>query len=132
MKEKTFTGLYLDVKLLDEIALSLEQANCKTRNEFINHAIRFFIAHLNCKNNSDILTPALESVISGRITDTENRLARVIFKQAIEIAMMMHVVAGTNNIDQTKLAELRRLCVDEVSRLSGRYNFEDAVKFQKE
>ena len=106
--------------------------NALSRSEFICDAIDFYIAWLNCENNSKVLTPALESVVSARITDTENRLARVIFKLAIEVAMMMHVVAGTNQVNQSQLGELRKLCVDEVSRLNGRYKFEDAVKFQKE
>lgn len=132
MDSKTFTGLYTEKKLLEEIALSLEQANCKTRNEFINQAIRFYLAHLNTQNSSDLLTPALESVIGAKIKDTENRLARVLFKQGVELAMMMHIIAATNNVDVAGLGELRKLCVEEVSRLGGRYSFDDAVKFQKE
>ncbi|HCA28965.1 MAG TPA: hypothetical protein DEP23_05055 [Ruminococcaceae bacterium] len=132
MDTKTFTGLYTEKKLLEEIALSLEQANCKTRNEFINQAIRFYLTHLNTQNSSDLLTPALESVIGAKIKDTENRLARVLFKQGVELAMMMHIIAATNNVDATGLGELRKLCVDEVSRLGGRYSFDDAVRFQKE
>lgn len=65
MSEKTFTGLYLDRELLDDIARELSEANCRTRNEFINKAIRFYIAHLHCRNNSEVLTPALESVECG-------------------------------------------------------------------
>ena len=132
MDSKTFTGLYTEKKLLEEIALSLGQANCKTRNEFINQAIRFYLAHLNTQNSSDLLTPALESVIGAKIKDTENRLARVLFKQGVELAMMMHIIAATNNVDAAGLGELRKLCVDEVSRLGGRYSFDDVVKFQKE
>jgi metal-responsive CopG/Arc/MetJ family transcriptional regulator len=128
----TRIGLFISKKLVTRCNDMISKTNALSRSEFICDAIDFYIAWLNCENNSKVLTPALESVISARITDTENRLARVLFKQAVEVAMMMHVVAGTNNIDQTKLAELRRLCVDEVSRLSGRYNFEDAVKFQKD
>ena len=132
MDTKTFTGLYTEKKLLNDIASSLEQANCKTRNEFINQAIRFYLAHLNTQNSSDLLTPVLESVIGAKIKDTENRLARVLFKQGVELAMMMHIIAATNNVDVVGLGELRKLCVDEVSRLGGRYSFDDAVRFQKE
>lgn len=132
MDTKTFTGLYTEKKLLEEIALSLEQANCKTRNEFINQAIRFYLAHLNTQNSSDLLTPVLESVIGAKIKDTENRLARVLFKQGVELAMMMNIIAATNNVDVAGLGELRKLCVEEVSRLGGRYSFDDAVRFQKE
>lgn len=132
MSDKTFTGLYTDTDILTKIANSLEKSNCKTRNEFINKAIGFYLTYLNGKDYTDILTPAFESVISAKIQDTENRLARVLFKQGVELAMMMNVVASTNEIDKDALAELRKYCVNEVSRLGGRYNFDDAVKLQKQ
>ena len=132
MSEKTFTGLYLDRELLDDIARELSEANCRTRNEFINKAIRFYIAHLHCRNNSEVLTPALESVVAARIQDTEYRLARVLFKQGVELAMMMHVVAATNEIELEELGELRRLCVEEVSKLGGRVGCDDAVGGQRD
>ena len=132
MNDKTSVGLYIDKLVLDDVASVMKQTNCKSRNEFITEAIRFYIAFLNRKNYSDILTPAYESVITARIGDTENRIARVIFKQSVELAMMMHIVAANNDVDQQALSELKKLCVDEVSRLGGRYKFEDAVRFQKE
>lgn len=79
-----------------------------------------------------MLTPALESVVAARIQDTENRLARVLFKQGVELAMMMHVVAATNEIELEELGELRRLCVEEVSKLGGRFGFDDAVGWQRD
>ncbi len=132
MNDKTSVGLYIDKSVLDDVASAMKQTNCKSRNEFITEAIRFYIAFLNRKNYSDILTPAYESVITAKIGDTENRIARVIFKQSVELAMMMHIVAANNDVDQQALSELKKLCVDEVSRLGGRYKFEDAVRFQKE
>ena len=131
MSEKTFTGLYTETDTLEKINQSLETANCRTRNEFINKAIDFYLTYLNGKEYTDILTPAFESVIGAKIQDTENRLARVLFKQGVELAMLMNVIAGTNEIDEHTLAALRKHCVNEVSRLSGRYSFDDAVKLQK-
>ena len=77
MSEKTFTGLYLDRELLDDIARELSEANCRTRNEFINKAIRFYIAHLHCRNNSEVLTPALESVVAARIQRSEEHTSEL-------------------------------------------------------
>ena len=73
----------------------------------------------------------MESVIGSKILDTEDRIARVLFKQGVELAMLMHVVAATNNVTESQLKDLRKLCVDEVRKNSGRYKFDDAVKFQK-
>ena len=132
MAEKTFTGVYTDKETLARINASLPAANCRTRNEFINKAIQFYLTYLNNQSSSEFLTPALESVIAGKIGDTENRIARVLFKQSVELAMMMHIVAGTNDIQPEDLNKLRRLCVDEVSKLGGKYKFEDVVRFQQE
>ena len=130
--DNTRIGLFINKQLVKQCDDTISKTNAQSRSEFICDAIDFYIAWLNCENNSKVLTPALESVLSARITDTENRLARVIFKLSIEVAMMMHVVAGTNEISQSQLGELRKLCVDEVSRINGRYGFEDAVRFQKD
>ena len=131
MAEKAFTGVYTDKATFAKINAALPAANCRTRNEFINKAIQFYLTYLNNQSSSEFLTPALESVIAGKIGDTENRIARVSFKQSVELAMMMHIVAGTNDVQPEDLNKLRKLCVDEVSKLGGKYKFEDVVRFQQ-
>lgn len=131
MSEKTSIGLYIDKAVLDDIESVLKKTNCLSRNEFISEAIRYYIAFLKRGIYSDILTPAYESVIGAKIATTENHIARVIFKQSVEIAMMMHVIAGAFEIDEDNLDRLRGLCVDEVSKLGGRFKFDDAVRIQK-
>ena len=131
MRDKTSIGLYIDKSVIQDIDSVLDKTNCLSRNEFITEAIRRYITFLKRKDYSDILTPAYESVISGKIATTENHIARVLFKQSVEIAMMMHVIAGAFQIDKDNLDRLRGMCVDEVSRLGGKLKFEDAVRIQK-
>ena len=130
MSNKKTIGIYLEESVIKDIDNTISRTNCSSRNEFIRAAIRFYIAHLQRQDYSDILTPAYESVINARIFDTEERIARVIFKQAVELSMMMHVVAATNDISENKLDELRRQCVAETSKINGQYRFEDAVRYQ--
>lgn len=93
-------GLYINQDLLNTCDNAISITNATSRSEFISDAIEFYIAWLNSKNVSRVLTPALESVISSKILDTEDRLARVLFKQGVELAMLMHVVAATNEITE--------------------------------
>ena len=130
-KQTTRIGVFLDRDLLERCDRTAARSEGMSRSEFICDAIEFYIAWLNNDTNSRVITPIIESVISARIEDTENRLARVLFKQGVEIAMMMHVVANKFDIDIGQLGALRRLCVEEVSKNSGRYSFDDAVRFQK-
>ena len=124
-------GSYIDKQLLSRCDAAIPAANARSRSELISDALELYLAWLHNKDASKVLTPALESVIAGKIGDTENRLARVLFKQGVELAMLMHVVAAANDIREQDLDALRKLCVDEVSRLGGKYKFDDAVRFQK-
>ena len=76
-------GLYINQDLLKACDNAIAQTNATSRSEFISDAIEFYIAWLNSKNVSKVLTPALESVISSKILDTEDRIARVLFKQGV-------------------------------------------------
>ena len=124
-------GLYINQDLLKTCDNAISRTNAASRSDFISNAIEFYIAWLDSKNTTKILTPALESVIGSKILDTEDRIARVLFKQGVELAMLMHVVAATNDITESQLKDLRKICVEEVRRNSGKYKFEDAFRFQK-
>ena len=131
MTDKTSIGLYIDRTVIQDIDSVLNRTNCLSRNEFITEAIRRYITFLKREDYSDILTPAYESAIGAKIAVTENHIARVLFKQSVELSMLMHVVAGAFDIDEDNLDRLRGMCVDEVSKLGGKFKFEDAVRIQK-
>lgn len=125
-------GIYISDNLLKTVDKSTKITDSTSRSEFISEALEFYIAWLDSKNITRVLTPALESVIGAKILDTEDRLARVIFKQSVELAMLTHIIASSNSINTNVLDDLRRMCVDEVKRLGGKYNLKDIVKYQRE
>lgn len=125
------TGISISRELLNRTDEAMKKAGARSRSDFIAEALEFYMAWLHSEETSKVLTPALESVISGRIGDTENRIARVLFKQSVELAMLMHVVAATHQVRPEDLEALRKMCVGEVSKVNGKFHFDDAVKLQK-
>ena len=125
------TGIYIDRDLPDIINAYIKQADCRSRNEFINKAIRHYIAYLQKESDNEFLTPALESVLSGMIGDAENRLARIIFKLATELSMLFHFTASAYDVTEEEIDKLRKFCVDEVSRLNGNISLKNAVRQQR-
>ena len=113
------TGIYIDRDLHEIIQSYLRAANCRSRNEFINTAIRHYIAFLQKENDAEFLTPALESVLSGMLGGMENRMARIIFKLAVELSMTMHIVAAQGEVDEETLVRLRGYCVAGSCRLGS-------------
>ncbi len=130
-KKPVRIGVFLDNDLLKRCDAAVPLTDCRSRSEFVKKAVRFYLSYLETANNGSTLFPILDEALDGRMRDTENRLSRVLFKLGVETAMMMHVVAATNEIDEGHLGGLRQLCQDEVARLSGRYRFDDAVHFQR-
>ena len=127
-KNATRVGLYIDSDLLTRCDAAIPLTNARSRSEFICDAIEHYIATLNIKGSSKVLTPALESVIGGKIAGTEDRISRMIFKLAVEIALMNHLNAGRYRYDEHYLDQLRDYCVQEVATLNGRMNLADIAK----
>ena len=66
-----------------------------------------------------------------RVAESDNKQNRMLFKLAVEISMMMNLMAATQDIDKIALERLRGECVKEVARLNGAFSFEDALDWQK-
>lgn len=130
-QEPVRTGFYVEKELLNRADEAIQKTSARSRSEFISDALEFYIAWLHSEETGKVLTPALESVIGAKIKDTENRIARVLYKQSVELAMLMHVVAATHMVRPEDLESLRKMCVNEVSKVNGKFNFDDAVRMQK-
>ena len=76
-------GVYIEDGLLSRCDAAIPKTNATSRSEFIRDALEHYLAVLSAKENSKVLTPALESVIGGKIAGTEDRISRMIFKLAV-------------------------------------------------
>lgn len=123
-------GVYINNELLARCDAAVPLTDARSRSEFICDAIEYYIAAISVRENSKVLTPALESAIGGKIALTEDRISRILFKLGVEVAMMSNIIAATHDIDEDSLSALRRFCTNEVAAIGGKYSFEDAVEFQ--
>ena len=62
--------------------------------------------------------------------ESENRQSRILFKLAVEMAMMMNLLAAFHDVDPDSLEKLRGECIKEVKRLNGSFSMKDAVDWQ--
>ena len=129
-KERIAVWLYPST--MDEMNKVIPFDNCKSRSEYIEKAIRFYNGYALSKDASLFLSHTLASCIRGTMHDSENRIARLLFKQAVEISMMMHVLASGVEISDEELRRLRGRCVYDVKTTSGRITFDDAIRYQNE
>ena len=115
----------------EKIKKNFEQDNCKSPSEFIEKAIIFYCGYLSSKEYRQYLPNVIISTMQGSLDSFEDRMASLLFKMAVELSMLLHVTAATNDIDNDTLSRLRGMCVDEVKKLRGSIRMEDAVRYQR-
>ena len=127
-KEKSIrTAFYIEKLLLERCDASLRLANCRSRNEFVNNAIRYYLAKLNADNDQDFLAEVIQKMVTATVHSTENRLARLQFKSAVEAAKLAHLLASLTDVDDEALRQLHIKCVEEVKRINGIVTLDDAI-----
>ena len=125
--------LYVFPETMQKIDMLYEADNCKSKTEFIEKAIRFYCGYLLNKDSvaAEYAAPQITAITEGIVKGTEQRLSRALFKVAVELGAVSHMLAAINDIDDETMVKLRAMCTDEVRRINGVINFERAVRYQR-
>ena len=105
--------------------------NCSSRSEFIEKAVRFYIGYLNQNESVNYISPMITETVKATISGTEQRLARLLFKVAVELGKLTHLLAAANDVEDETLRHLQAMCVMEVRKINGIIECEDAVRYQQ-
>lgn len=130
-KDKNKFVLWVRPDAMERVEKWYEEDGCRTKSEFIERAINFYCGYLSAEDNQKYLPEVILSTVKGSLDSLENRMARNLFKIALELAMVQHVISATNEFDEDALNRLRGKCVDEISHINGTLDFEDAYRYQK-
>lgn len=128
---KTRIPAWLYPSTLEIIDRLVKENNCKSRSDFLETAAQFYAGYLSGQEATAYLPPALVTAMRGTVQDSENRIARLLFKLAVEINMMMNVLAAGMEIRDEDLKTLRVRAIREVKQTNGRINFKDAIDYQR-
>ena len=125
----------LPLRMKPETSRRLEQwyaaDNCRSKNEFVEKALRFYCGYLSAHNSMTVLPPIFANAIRGTIQDTENRICRLLFKLAVEMDMMMNVLAAAIEVEPEQLKSLRSRCVQDVKKTNGSVTLDKAAEYQR-
>lgn len=132
-EEKIKFPLYVFPDTMEKVDMLYEIDNCRSKTEFMEKAIRFYCGYLlqNKPELVDYLAPQIATITEGIVKGTEQRLSRALFKVAVELGAITHMLAAVHDIDDDTMIKLRAMCTDEVKRINGIINFEKAVRYQR-
>ena len=104
--------------------------NCASFSEFAEKAIQFYAGYVASNHNQEYLPNVIISVIKSIMRDSENRHNRNLYRIALELSMLMNVMAATHHIPEESLDKLRGECEEEIRRINGSLSLDTAVKWQ--
>lgn len=126
------TGTMMYEEIIQMCDNNLELANVKSRNDFIEEAIKFYVSYLHTEKNTSFLNETIESVIRSSIQLTEVRVSKLLFKLSVEMSMMMNIIGASFEIDEDTLYKLREKCINDIKSTIGTLNLESVMKYQNE
>ena len=125
--QKTSSGVALTQAQWERCDRLANEMGCRSRNAFIRDAIDFYCSWLEKEQTERFLTPALESVSSAKIRDSEERISRNLFKIAVDLAILSKIVLDRDGggYDADYLDEMRQDSIREVSETNGAIRMEE-------
>lgn len=137
MKDMSFQNkvkfpLWVYPETLKDVEIHYRNDNCKSQSEFIEKSIKFYIGYLDEEKSVNYISPMITETVKAQIKGTEQRLARLLFKVAVELGKLSHMTAAINDVDDETLQSLHAMCVNEVRKINGIIDYEDAVQYQRD
>jgi len=129
-EEKVRFQMRIDPDTDRKLKAAMPIANCRSQNEFVEKALRFYCDYMTAQDCVDVLPSIYSSALRGIVHDSENRICRLLFKLAVELDMTMNVLASGMEIPEEDLERLRGRCVQNVKKTNGSVTLDDAVRYQ--
>ena len=107
-------------------------AGCRSKNQFVERAVNFYVDHLAVQDDSGTLPKAVLSSLDGRLGMFEDRMASLIYKHTVELDMMMGILADSYELTKEEMRRRRADSVHNVKQTNGRLSFEQKVRTEED
>lgn len=128
MAEKTKFAFYLAPEDKAELERRYHEDGSRSQTEFVAHALRFYLDYLNVKNAGAYLPRAISTAIDGRLGMFESRMAKLLYKLAVEMDMGTGILADAYQFDEENLRKRRAKSISNVKRTNGQLRFEQVAR----
>lgn len=123
-------ALYTDEATLGQVKQNYKQDGCGCMSEYVTKAIRYYTELHALADCSHVVPDIIASTLKDITRESDNRQGRLLFKLAVELAILQNVVAANYGISKTYLERLRGICVNEVKKINGSITFDEAIRWQ--
>lgn len=131
-KNKEKFALWVRPTTMQGVRENYREDNCRSQSEFIENAILFYLGYLTADKPKSFLPSMFLSTMKGIVAESDNRTSGLLFKIAVELAILQNLIAATNEVDELTMTKLRGECIREVKRIHGIFTMEKAMDWQSE
>ena len=123
--------VYIRPEVIQKADMFYKYEGSQSRSEFIENAIIFYAGYIASNYSFDYYPQLITTAVKGTIDNFENRMASLMFKNSVELSMMMNIIAANFGIDDSILDRLRGKCVKDVKRTHGNISFDEVLRYQR-
>ena len=127
-ENKQRVSLYLDKKTVQVVDSFIKKNGLHSRNEFFEKAAENLIADEAIKSGGDVMSKKLAKAVENVSEDNAKAISKGLFRYAVQLEMLMRVVAKTNHFTDDELEDMRREAINNVRRTRGKIKLDDIAK----
>ena len=124
-EDKQRVSLYIDKETVKTVDVFIKKHGYHSRNEFFETAAKNLIADSALNFGEDIMSDKLAKAIENVSEENAKAISKGLFRYAVQLEMMMRVIAKTNHFTDEELEDMRREAVNNVRRTRGQIKLED-------
>ena len=132
MSQKEKFALYLTPEMKARLERRYTEDGSRSLTGFIENAINFYLDYLSANSAGLFLPFSVQSYLDGRLDQFEDHMASLLYKQSVELDMVMSILADCVNLDEAYLRKKRTESVASVKKFNGRLRLEQIVKRTQE
>ena len=132
MSQKEKFALYLTPEMKARLERRYTEDGSRSLTGFIENAINFYLDYRSANNAGMFLPSSVQSYLDGRLDQFEDRMASLLYKQSVELDMVMSILADCVNLDEAYLRKKRAESVASVKMFNGRLCLEQIAKRAQE
>ena len=120
------------LRMKPETSRRLEQwyaaDNCRSKNEFVEKAVNFYVDYLEMRDDQSLLPTALQAALDGRLGRLEDCIARREFTREVELDLLIGIIADAVEVDRDELKRRRAASVRNVRATNGLISLEKRAR----
>ena len=120
--------MYLDKQTVKTVDMFIKKHDYHSRNEFFERAAENLIADEAIKTGGDVMSEKLAKAVENVSGDNAKAISKGLFRYAVQLEMLMRVIAKTNHFTDDELEDMRKEAINNVRRTRGRIKLENIAK----